>query len=39
MENIQIEGLCTLLFLGQIVANCVKKHCEFDPWILEKNHK
>ena len=37
--NIQFEGLCTLFFLGQIVANRVKKQREFDPWILEKNYK
>ena len=39
LENIQFEGLCTLLFLGQIVVNRVIKQCEFGPWILEKNHK
>ena len=33
----QFEGLCTRLFLGQIVSNCVKKQCKFAPWILENN--
>ena len=27
LENIQFEDLCTPTFQGQIVANCLKKHC------------
>ena len=36
LENIQFEGLWTLLFLVQIVANHIQKKHVFDPWILEK---
>ena len=31
LENIKLEGLYTLLFLGQTVASRVKKQREIDP--------
>ena len=33
LGNIQFDCLSTTFFLDTIVANCVKKQHEFDPWI------